>query len=180
MDDEARLRDLTNTLVDWRAPASTPVDITDPQWREKLLRDGPPHLYAQYGPIFPIIQELCGLYARATPRQRALVREAIAPHRDALNALNQFFPSLATVEPCTYSEWKAGYESYKAQDFDGWLRTLIAALALKLTRLDYRNDIMAIDHLAREARLRSIDFAPYRRELQRLSDPRSAERVGLR
>ena len=39
---------------------------------------------------------------------------------------------------------------------------------------------MAIDHLAREARQRGIDFAPYRRELQRLADPRSAERVGLR
>ena len=51
---------------------------------------------------------------------------------------------------------------------------------LKLTRLDYRDDIMAINHLAQEARLRGIDFAPYRRELQRLSDPRSAERVGLR
>jgi hypothetical protein len=180
MDDETRLRDLTGTLVAWRAPASRPVDISDPQWHEKLLRDGPPHLYAQYGPIFPVIQELCTLYARATPRQRAAVRDAIAAHRDALNALNQFTPSLAVGGRCTYEEWKAGYDAYKAQDFDGWLRMLIAALALKLTRLDYRDDIMAINHLAQEARLRDIDFAPYRRELQRLSDPRSAERVGLR
>jgi hypothetical protein len=180
MSDKERLRDLTNVLVNFNAGPSQRVDITDPHWKEKLLTEGMPHLYQQFGAMFPVIQELCGLYARASAEEQATVRRMVALHRDALNALNQFSPSPAKGEHLTYAEWKAGYENYKAQDFDGWLRMLIAALAIKLTKLDYRDDIMSINHLAHEAQQRGVDFEPYRQELIRLSDYQSAEMVGLR
>ncbi len=180
--DDARLQELTNTLTNFKAGPSKPInfeDLKEPHWKEKLIAEGLPHLYQQYSAMFPVIQELCGLYASASAEQQAWARQTIGRSKDALNALNQYTPSLATSENLTYQEWKAGYETLKAQDFDRWLRLLITVLALKLTRLDYRDDILAIQHLAGEAQKRGIDFEPYRQELIRLSDGQSAVQVGL-
>ncbi|MHB8626947.1 MAG: hypothetical protein ACYDBJ_09750 [Aggregatilineales bacterium] len=182
MNDEARLQELANLLASWKAGPSTPVafnDLKDPHWIEKLKKEGLPRLYEQYGQMFPIIRELCSLYVKVNREQQAAVRETIGRSRDALHALNQFSPSLAKGERITYHEWKAGYEAYKTQDFDGWLRMLITVLALKLSRVDYRDDIMAIQQLAQEARQRGVDFEPYRQELIRLADSKSAQQVGL-
>jgi hypothetical protein len=183
MVDDARLQELTIKLASWNAGPSTPVafnDFKDPHWIEKLKSEGLPRLYEQYGQMFPIIQELCSLYAKAGSEKQTAVREMIGHARDALHALNQYSPSLAKGEHISYEEWKVGYEAYKAQDFDGWLRMLITALALKLTRLDYRDDIVAIQTLAQEARQHGVDFEPYRQELIRLADSKSAQQIGLR
>jgi hypothetical protein len=181
--DDARLQELTNTLANFKAGPSGAInfeDLKDPHWKEKLIAEGLPHLYQQYGEMYPVIQELCGLYASASAEQQAWVRQTIGHSKDALNALNQYTPSLATGEHLTYQEWKAGYATLKAQNFDHWLRLLITALALKLTRLDYRDDILAIQHLASDVQKRGLDFEPYRQELIRLSDSQSAAQVGLR
>ena len=183
MPDTARLEDLLLCLTTFKAPPSKPIafeQLKDPNWKAKLLAEGLPHLYEQYGEMFPVIQELCGLYAKASAETQANVREMIAGHRDAMNALNQYTPSTAAGAHPTYQEWKAGYEAFKAEDFDGWLLLLIIVLALKLARLDYRDDILALNHLKHQATQRGIDFEPYRQELIRLSDPQSADRVGLR
>jgi hypothetical protein len=179
MSDETRLNELAATLADWKAAPGRRIDLTDPHWREKPRTDPFVYLYTQYGEMFPLIQELSGLYAGADAEQQAEVRAIIGRSRDALNALNQFTPSLTTVEHASYAEWKAGYTTYKSEDFEGWLHTLIRVLAIKLTRLDYRDDILAIQHLEREAKQHSLDFEPYRQELIRLSDPESAQKVGL-
>lgn len=182
MDDNARLRELTEKLANFKAGPSKAInfnDLKDPHWKEKVIAEGLPHLYQQYGEMYPVIQELCGLYATTTADQQAWVRQRIERVKDALNALNQYSPSLATGEHISYQDWKTGYEAFKAQDFDGWLRLLITVLALHLTRLDYRDDILAIQHLAYEAKQRGVDFEPYRQELIRLSDRASAVQIGL-
>jgi len=182
MDDNSRLRELTETLVNFQAGPSKPIkfeELKDPRWREKLMAEAPLHLYQQFGVVFPVIQELCCLYAAASPDEQAWVRQRIEHEHDALHALEQYFPSLATGEHISHQDWKAGNAALKAQDFDGWLRLLITVLALHLARIDYRDDILAIQHLAHEAKERGVDFEPYRQELIRLSDSASATQVGL-
>ena len=179
MNEKTRLDELATKLAAWKAGPSQRIDITDPHWREKPRTDPFVRLYEQYGEMFPLIQELSALYAEADAQQQANVREIIGRSRDALNALSQFTPSLTTVEQASYQEWKAGYVLYKSEDFDGWLRTLIRVLAIKLTGTDYRDDILAIQHLAHEAKQHGLDFEPYRQELIRLSDAKSAQQVGL-
>src|SRR5579871_4762735 len=112
MDDNARLRELTETLVNFKAGPSKPINFEDfkkPHFKEKLIAEGLPHLYQQFGAMFPVIQELCGLYAAANAEQQAWVRQRIERAKDALNALNQYTPSLATGDHISYQDWKAGY-----------------------------------------------------------------------
>lgn len=166
MDHPSRLQTLTDTLANWHTPPRTPLDTRNPQWAA-IMKAEYRSLYETFHEMFPVVQELCELYPLAAPDEQAAVRGAIARNRDALNAVAQWMP---VNRPYTSeADWRLAYTTFKEVDYEGWLRLRIVGIALQYNQIDYRDDILTINHYTDEAKKRGIDFEPYRRDLLRLA-----------